>query len=306
MEVTMDNKQKEKKHKNIRASIFFIVLVTVIIFSDLFLTTNNPVGRSTLFNKNDFEKIKLAHPEQVYNKALYGNSVVISAFIEEESQSGYVNMGMDYATIEDLSKILDKNMVQVDTDLVLGVNYLSFLDTFDTNPTYPWHRKVYEPYLYFQRDRLHDFITSGVGRVLKGEKFVTTRYTNLNRYVYHGILPTEELDKKIEQYEKLYWNKGIEYYEKNFIALQNVIDYCKEKDIELRCIFLPWNDYISKPVNVVAVEDRAKEILRNNGIEFIDFEGAYTGEYFHDLGHLNYEYGAVEFTKEIDKWLIRE
>ena len=26
-------------------------------------------------------------------------------------------------------------------------------------------------------------------------------------------------------------------------------------------------------------------------------------EYFHDLGHLNYEYGAVKFTEEIDSWL---
>lgn len=302
----MAKKERQEKFNKIWSSIFIIGLGIAIIIIDILLTTVNPVGKSTLFNKNDFEKIKLTHPEEVYGKVFYGNSVVISAFIEEKSQSGYINMGMDYGTIEDLSKILDKDMVRIGTDLVVGVNYLTFLDTFDTNPTYPWHRKIYEPYLYFQRDRLHPFIVDGIKNILNGENLVTKRYTNLNRYVYYGVLSDEELDKKIERYEELYWNKSIEYYEENFKALQRVIDYCKEKDIALRFIWFPWNDYIEKPRNVVAVEEKAKEIMEYNNIEYIDLSDAYTREYFHDLGHLNYQFGAVEFTKEIDKWLIQE
>lgn len=302
----MTKKQKEERVKKIWSSIFIIGLGATIVLFDILLSSIDPMGKSNLFSKNDFEKIRLTHTEEIYEKVFYGNSVVISAFIEEQSQSGYVNMGMDYGTIEDLFKILDKDMVKIGTDLVIGVNYLTFLDTFDTNPTYPWHRKTYEPYLYFQRDRLHTFITDGIKNIFKGEGFVTKRYLNLNRYVYHGVLSNEKLDKKIEGYEELYWNKGIEYYEKNFEALEGVIEYCKEKNIELRFIWFPWNDYIGKPKNVVAIEEKAKEIMKYNNIEYIDLSDIYTREYFHDLGHLNYEFGAVEFTKEIDKWLIQE
>ncbi len=302
----MDKKPKGEKSKKIWANLFIFGLGITIILSDILLTSINPVGKSTLFRKNDFEKIKLTHTEKVYEKVFYGNSVVISAFIEEESKSGYVNMGIDYGTIKDLSKILEKNMISIGTDLVIGVNYLTFLDTFDTNPTYPWHRKIYEPYLYFQRDRLRIFIVDGINNILKGEKFVTKRYTDLNRYVYYGVLSDEELDKKIERYEELYWNKGIECYEENYKALQKVIDYCKERGIELRFVWFPWNDYIAKPGNVVAVEEKAKKIMKYNNIEYIDLAGAYRREYFYDLGHLNFEFGAVEFTKEIDKWLNRE
>ncbi len=302
----MGKKSEREKSRKIWAYLFIFGLGIAIIIFDMLLTFADPVGKSTLFVKNDFEKIKLTHPEEVYEKVFYGNSVVISAFIEEESKSGYVNMGMDYGTVEDLSKILERNMVSIGTDLVVGANYLTFLDTLDTNPTYPWHRKVYEPYLYFQRDRLHPFIINGIGNILKGENFVTGRHTNLDRYVYYGVLPDEEIDKKIEGYKELYWNRGIECYEKNYKALQNVIYYCKERDIELRFVWFPWNSYIAKPESVIAVEEKAKKIMGHNNIEYIDLADAFGKECFHDLGHLNYELGAVEFTKEIDKWLNRE
>lgn len=302
----MSRKPAEKKSKKIWEGIFIFGLIAAVIIFDIFLASIDPVGKSDLFRKNDFEKIKLTHPAEIYEKVFYGNSVVISGFIEEESKSGYTNMGMDYGTIEDLSKILEKNMISIGTDLVVGVNYLVFLDTLDTNPTYPWHRKIYEPYLYFQRDRLHAFIMDGIDNILRGEKFVTVRHTDLDRYVYYGVLSDEELDKKIEGYKEFYWNIGIEHYEKNYKALQKLINYCREKDIELRFVWFPWNDYIAKPENVVAVEKKAKEIMEYNDIEYIDLADAFGREYFHDLGHLNYELGAVEFTKEIDKWLNRE
>lgn len=302
----MSRKPAEKKSKKIWEGIFIFGLIAAVIIFDIFLASIDPVGKSDLFRKNDFEKIKLTHPEEIYEKVFYGNSVVISGFIEEESKSGYMNMGMDYGTIEDLSKILEKNMISIGTDLVVGVNYLVFLDTLDTNPTYPWHRKIYEPYLYFQRDRLHAFIMDGIDNILRGEKFVTVRHTDLNRYVYYGVLSDEELDKKIEGYKKFYWNIGIKHYEKNYKALQKLINYCRERDIELRFVWFPWNDYIAKPENVVAVEKKAKEIMEYNNIEYIDLADAFGREYFHDLGHLNYELGAVEFTKGIDKWLNRE
>ena len=163
----MSKTPAEKKSKKIWEGMFIFGLIATIILFDILLTSVDPVGKSDLFRKNDFEKIKLTHPEEIYEKVFYGNSVVISGFIEEESKSGYMNMGMDYGTIEDLSKILEKNMISIGTDLAVGVNYLVFLDTLDTNPTYPWHRKIYEPYLYFQRDRLHAFIMDGIDNILR-------------------------------------------------------------------------------------------------------------------------------------------
>ena len=302
----MDNKQNDKRLRNIWGSIFIFGLLCTIMLFDSILTKNDPVGKSTLFKKNDYEKIKLSNPNEIYDKVFYGNSVVISAFKEKESESGYINMGMDYATIKDLSKILKNDMIQIGTDLVIGVNYLTFLDTFDTNPTYPWHRKVYEPYLYFQRDKLHDFINSNLQMIIKERELELVRYNNFNRYVYHGILSDEEMDEKIEVYKSLYWNEGIESYQENLKELQEIINYCNERDIRIRVIYMPWNDYIAKPVNVVLVEDEVKQILHSNNIQYIDLAGIYSKECFHDLGHLNYEFGAVEFTKEIDKWLIQD
>lgn len=302
----MNKKPRNKTQNKIYKGIFLIGLIVIVVLFDMLLTSINPVGKSSLFNKNDFEKIKLVHPEKVYQKVFYGNSVVIAAFIEEESRSGYINMGVDYGTIQDLSKMLEKNIINIGTDLVVGANYLTFLDTFDTNPTYSWHRNAYEPYLYFQRDRIHSLIVNGINNILKGERFITQRFTNLNRSVYHGVLSDEELNEKIEGYKELYWNKGLEHYEKNYEALIKVIEYCGERNINLRFIWFPWNGYIEKPEKVVAVEDKAKEIMDQNNIEYIDLARAYGREYFYDLGHLNYQLGAVEFTKEIDKWLNRE
>lgn len=302
----MDNKQNDKRLRNIWGSIFIFGLLCTIMLFDSILTKNDPVGKSTLFKKNDYEKIKLSNPNEIYDKVFYGNSVVISAFKEKESESGYINMGMDYATIKDLSKILKNDMIQIGTDLVIGVNYLTFLDTFDTNPTYPWHRKVYEPYLYFQRDKLHDFINSNLEMIIKERELELVRYNNFNRYVYHGILSDEEMDEKIEVYKSLYWNEGIESYQENLKELQEIINYCNERDIRIRVIYMPWNDYIAKPLNVVLVEDEVKQILHSNNIQYIDLAGIYSKECFHDLGHLNYEFGAVKFTREIDKWLIQD
>lgn len=300
------DKIKEKRLKKIWGSMFVLGLIFLVIFSDIILTRKNPLANSTLFRKNDYEKIRISHPEEKYEKVFYGNSVVISAFKEEDSRSGYINMGIDYGVISDLHKMIEKDMIQIASDLVIGVNYLVFLDSLDTNPNYLWHKKNYEPYFYFQRDKLHTLLTSSLDMILNESKLEFTRYTNFNRSIYKGLVSDEEMEKKIERYKATLWNKNIEEYQENFKDLQNIIDYCNEENIRLRLIIMPWNDYIEKPRNVILVEEKIKEILESNSIEYIDISQAYTKDYFHDLGHLNYEFGAEEFTKDIDKWLMGE
>jgi hypothetical protein len=54
----MDNKQNDKRLRNIWGSIFIFGLLCTIMLFDSILTKNDPVGKSTLFKKNDYEKIK--------------------------------------------------------------------------------------------------------------------------------------------------------------------------------------------------------------------------------------------------------
>ena len=62
--------------------------------------------RSGRFLLNDFELTRRDHPEQVWDKVFFGNSVVISAYREDVSQSGYVNLGLDYGVVRDLWEML--------------------------------------------------------------------------------------------------------------------------------------------------------------------------------------------------------
>jgi len=114
----------------------------------------------------------------------------------------------------------------------------------------------------------------------------------------------KELNDRIDVHKELYWDKGIEHYDNNLKALEKVIEFSRENDIKLRSIILPWNDVVKKPPNILEAESSAVEILEVNSVEVLDLSYSMPREYFHDLGHFNYEYGAVKFTEEIDIWLM--
>jgi len=291
------------KIKDCCKNLFFILSVLILFTAiDRTLSYWAPVEHSTLFTKNDYEKIILSNGRKEFDNAFYGNSVVISAFIEEESRSGYTNIGIDYGTITDLKSMLDKGMLTVNRNLVLGLNYFVLMDTLDTNPTYPWHRKAFEPYVYFQRDRIHSFIERGIQSLLTGDEM--QRYEDLRRSVYYGAMTDEELDAKIKSHSELFWGLGPENYEKNLAALEDLIDYCQREGIRLRAIWMPWNGYTEMPEIPKQVCQTADSILKARGIEVLDLTDLFPRECFHDLGHLNYEYGAHVFTEVIDDWLI--
>jgi len=289
--------------KSGRKNICFVIWVLILFIAiDFILSYWAPVERSTLFTKNDYEKIILSQGRKEFDNVFYGNSVAISAFIEEESNSGYINFGIDYGTIADLKNMLDKKMLTVNKNLVIALNYFVLMDTLDTNPTYPWHRKQYEPYVFFQRDRISSFIKRCIQSLLTGKEIA--RYDNLNRSVYYGVMTDEELDGKIRTHGELFWDLGVENYEKNLAALEDLIDYCEENGIRLRAVWMPWNDYAQMPEIPQQVCKIADDIMRSRGIEVLDMTDAFSRECFHDLGHLNYEYGAHVFTEVIDEWLI--
>jgi hypothetical protein len=232
---------------------------------------------------------------------------LISSYIETESKAGYVNFGLDYGTVRDLAAMLEGGYLTVNSDLVILLNYFVLLDTMDTNPSYPWLRKPFEPYCYFQRDRLQAF-ASGAFNVLFSRfdnrlQGTLPRYTDLSKSVYYGILTDGELDAKIASQSETYWGLGPEFYRKNLEALQNVIDCCKSRNVRLRAVLAPWNSYIPMPEHPRAAILAADALLAGEGVEVLDLTNSYSRKYFYDLGHLNYEYGAVYFTEDIDQWL---
>lgn len=284
------------------------ILLTLLIAAALFvadfgLAHNNLVVNSNIFVKNDFEITQFDHPEKEWGKVFFGNSVVISAYMEDKSTSGYVNCGLDYGVVTDLWEMIDEGYINIGSELVIGLNYLTLYDDFETNPTYIWHKKWYQPYAYFERDRFYPLITGCFERLINGESVPPMTYTYQNKAVYHGRIADEPLADKFAEYEDEFFNKSIDCYSKNFAALEKVINYCNENNIRLRAVHMPWNPQFEKPDLVVEVRKKADEIFSKYNIEVLDLEDEFATECFYDTGHLNYDVGSEKFTELIDKWL---
>lgn len=289
-------------------SLRFVLLVLLLLAaSDLALTALAPVESSTLFPKNDYERAVISHGgETVFDKVLYGNSVVGAGYLEEQSQSGYVNFGVVYGTMEDLEAMLTKGYLTPKKELVLMVNYLTFSDTIETNPTYPWHRLPLEPYVYFQRDRIMTAAENAANSLISSYDFSgMTQYTDLSRSECHGSLSDEELDEIITRQTELYYSKDLSFYSRNFAATRRVMDYCEEKNIRLRVICAPINPYYSFDGYPTEVMEQAIAMFESAGVDILDMRNAIGREGFYDLGHLNREVGAVQFTNAIEEWLCQ-
>ena len=284
------------------------LLMTVLILSaflagDWYLSHSRLIVDSKIFVKNDFEITQHDHPEKVWDKVFFGNSVVISSFMEEESSSGYINCGLDYGVVTDLWEMIDKGYINIGSELVIGLNYLTLYDDFQTNPTYIWHKKAYQPYAYFERDRFYPLITGMFSRFINGESVPPMQYSYQDKAVYHGRISDTALRDKMQEYETEFFSKPIDDYSENLEALEKVIKYCQENNIRIRCVFMPWNPSIEKPKLVGEVKARAEELLSRYGIETLDLEDEFGTECFYDTGHLNYDVGSPIFTRIIDEWL---
>ncbi|MDR1691898.1 MAG: hypothetical protein LBR72_00930 [Oscillospiraceae bacterium] len=282
------------------------MLAVFCLAADILLTALDPAGTSPLFYKNDFEKVLLENGSRRFERVFYGNSAVTSAYVREKSGADYADMGLDYGVITDIVSILEKRLIVIEDELVLGLNYNNFIDSLDTNPTYPWHRTPWQPYLYFQRDRFLPVLTDGFSRLLKGEGFLGPRYTDLKRAVYHGVMDDEKLAEKVGKHRELFFWMDTSYCEKNLLALEKLCGLCAERGVRLRAVWMPWNPKVDIPPFVTAVQNAADAVFTENGVEVLDMVGALTPEHFHDIGHLEYTAGAPVFTEMIDRWLREE
>jgi hypothetical protein len=289
--------------KFLKNNLFVIIFLLVIIISDLLLTYNNFIAKSDYFVKNDFEITQSKHPERVWDKVFFGNSVVISGFIEEQSTSGYINLGLDYGVVTDLWDMLRKHEINVGSELVIGLNYLTLYDNFETNPTYIWHKKWYQPYAYFERDRFYPIITDGFSNLLNGKSPLPYKYAEQEKSVYHGMVAEQAMLDKLEEYDEKYFNLPLSEFSKNMKALEKIIKYCNRHNIRVRAVWMPWNTKYEMPTLLKNVKQKTNDILVKYNIETLDLETEIPSEYFYDSGHLNYDIGAPRFTERLDLWL---
>lgn len=286
--------------------ILLALLIGVsLIVIDYCLAHKNFIVNSNIFVKNDFEITQHDHPEKVWDKVFFGNSVVISAYMEDKSNSGYINCGLDYGVVTDLWEMIDEGYINIGSELVIGLNYLTLYDDFDTNPTYIWHKKWHQPYPYFERDRFYPVVTGCFTRLLNGESVPPMTYSHQSKSVYHGRVSDAALKEKLKEYETAFFNKPIADYSENLDALEKVIRYCIDNNISVRIVHMPWNPTFEKPEIVKSVHEKADEVAAKYGVEVLNFEDEFGAEVFYDTGHLNYDVGSEIFTKHIDSWLMK-
>lgn len=278
---------------------WILILVAVFIALDLLLSAvfTPYLIKSGRFVLNDFELTVRDHPEEVWDKVFFGNSVVISAYREEVSKNGYVNLGLDYGVVRDLWEMLQKGTIKIGSELVIGLSDLTLYDKFETHPTYPWHKDWYEPYAYFQRDRLRLLAEN----TLFGRQWED--HSARQKIHYTGSMSSEELAAKIES--SRYINLPIADFQENMACLEKIADYCEKHHVRLRCVWMPVNPEVEISAETRAVYDQMASICEARGIELLDLERALDVPCFYDIGHLNYEYGAYRFMEVIDPWLAK-
>ena len=299
--------KNEKATKTVSSFSFVIVFCIVFLGVDSYLTYNNPFVGNQMFTPNDFEITQYEHPEKEWDKVLFGNSVVISGYVEEKSQSGYVNLGIDCGQLCDLEKMLEKGYINVGSELAIGLNYLTLYDEFDTNPTYIWHKKWYQPVAYFHRDKIMTALDGIKTRMQSGHPYPFSGYYKypLEKSVYYGNLTEKELRDKEEIYNERYYGLEQEKFDKNINSLKNIVKFCDKNEIELFVFWMPWNPDALYPELCERLKDRVGKVLEVTNVEIYDLTNSMKPEYFHDTGHIEYEKGAPVFTAKFDELVDR-
>lgn len=291
-----------------KKALLSIVLIILVFFAFDFILEKimTPYIRSSgqVF-LNCYEIVRRDHPEKVWDKVFFGNSIAISTYREEESASGYINAGINCGLMTDLWDMIRTNEIQIGSELVITFNSaLSLYDDFMYDPTNPWRRKWYQPYCYFERDRLRLLVKNFILTYVFKKNKPDTPYKNQIRELYFGVMSQKELNDKLAGERFLvYYNIQLEDMKKNIYALKKITDYCKRHKIRLRFVWVPPNPTVKQFSATPLVYNFINVFSIENDIEFLDLTGKFDKECYYDQGHFNYEYGAHVFTKEIEPWL---
>ena len=222
-----------------KRSAFLWALLLVFILADPILVQLNPVGNSGLVHKDDYEITRQLHPEKVWDKVFFGASGVTAGYDETASKSGYVNLGMDYGVITDLYAMMRKGTIQIGSELVIGTDFLCFYDDLDTISSYVWNKPWYMPYVFFQRLRISNFVTTGVTNLLHGKPWTTNDFSSQEKSLYPGTVTAEEMQEKLAVYEEEFWGLDSSAFDENMQALDALLALCQEKGIRVRALWVP-------------------------------------------------------------------
>ncbi|UJF33164.1 hypothetical protein [Paenibacillus hexagrammi] len=305
---------------------FVLGLLLALIVSDLLISWWNPMVSSRRFYKNDFTKTLFHHNWSQSGPVFFGNSSVTAAYIEEQSDSHLIEMGLSYGKITDLKEILDRGLYHVQDELVVGIDVHTMLDSLETDPTYPWFKPWYQPYVYTYRDYFRDSGTEFACALYEGlskqdasrmeacAKFPETLKLSksdpfayqprwIDKELYHNRIDDAALKEKWADYDKRFGWMTLKDFQDNLDALQWVLEYAKAHNLTLRVIWMPWNKGYEQPPYVASLKQTVNAQLEQAHVPVLDLLDHYEPQYFHDLVHLNREDGAPLFTKEVDAWL---
>ena len=281
---------------------FLSALLLLFLFQEGLLRLVNPVARLPFFPMNDYEITLAIHGTNTFDRVFFGNSAVVSAFREAESVSGYVEFGLNWGKATYMLAMLERGDITINQSLVLGLNIFTLMDTLDSDPSYIWHMGQFEPYTFFYRDRIRNFITGALDNLLQ-RNFYIRRYENPEKYLYFGMLTDEQMESRLAVLEERFWGLPLSDFEENLKALERIAVFCYENNIRLRVVWMPFNPFSPKPEIYEKVMYEANRIFDFHGIEVLDLSNAFSRENFFDTGHFNDEIGAGNFTREIDLWL---
>jgi hypothetical protein len=285
----------------LKKNSFVLGLLLAIVVSDLLISWWNPMVSSRRFYKNDFTKTLYQHGWSQSGPVFFGNSSVTGAYIEEKSDAHLVEMGLSYGKLTDLKEILEKNLYQVKNQLVIGIDVHTMLDSLETDPTYPWFKIWYQPYVYAYRDYFRDSGEEFVRNLSKGSLAYEPRW--IDKELYPGRKDDDFLKTKWADYDKRFGSMTLKDFQANLDSMQWVINYASEHQLPLRVIWMPWNKGYADPPYIASLKQTVNRQLNAANVPTLDLMHTYEPQYFHDLVHLNREEGAPLFTKEVDTWL---
>ncbi|TNJ63419.1 hypothetical protein FE784_25585 [Paenibacillus hemerocallicola] len=294
----------------VRKNGFVLLLVVAFLLIDVFVARLDPMTNSRRFEKDDFTKTLFHHQWDRSGPVFFGNSAVTGAYMEDKAQLPLVEMGMSYGKITDLRAIMKRGLYDFQEQLVIGIDVHTMLDRMQTDPRFPWSRPWYSPYIFHYRDYFQDaggeWIRNAWAGLLRRElDFGTYEPRWIDKELYFGREPAEQLKKDWERYEANYSWMQLGDMADNLDALDWVIRYANDRALPLKVVWMPLNPDTAypQPAYWKQLKERVGGTLQSNGIPVLDLSDVFKPDEFHDLVHLNRETGAPKFTSEVDRWL---
>lgn len=285
---------------------FVLLLLIVFLGSNLAISAWDPMTHSLRFYKNDFTKTLLHHDWIRSGPVFFGNSAVTGAYMEDKAQVPLVEMGLSYGKITDLKGILEQDLYDVKGPLVIGIDAHTMLDKLQTDDTYPWLKKWYQPYVYAYRDYFRDSGAEWVRHAIKAD-FISYEPRWTDKMLYYGRKSHTELQEKWQEYDKRFgWMTVERDLNDNVEALRWVVHYAEEHHIPVKVIWMPLhpNPAYPHPPYIKPLKETVNEFLQAEQVPVLDLMNTFKPEDFHDIVHLNREVGAPKFTREVDRWLL--